>query len=63
MRLGAYECVIEPDTKAFEAYKERVIFERHRHRYEFNPAFEEKIASCGLKISGPQSGLRSCRDD
>ena len=59
MRLGAYECVIEPDTKAFEAYKERKIFERHRHRYEFNPAYEEKIASCGLKISGrnPASGL------
>jgi CTP synthase len=59
MRLGAYECVIEPDTKAFEAYKERKIFERHRHRYEFNPAFEEKIASCGLIISGrnPASGL------
>ncbi len=59
MRLGAYECVIEPDTKAYEAYKEKRIFERHRHRYEFNPAFEEKIASCGLKISGrnPASGL------
>jgi len=59
MRLGAYECVIEPDTKAYEAYKEKRIYERHRHRYEFNPAFEEKIASCGLKISGrnPASGL------
>jgi len=59
MRLGAYECVIEPDTKAYEAYKEKRIYERPRHRYEFNPAFEEKIASCGLKISGrnPASGL------
>jgi CTP synthase len=59
MRLGAYECAIEPDTKAFDAYKEKTVYERHRHRYEFNPAYEEKIAASGLKISGrnPASGL------
>jgi CTP synthase len=59
MRLGAYECEIAEGTKAYLAYGEKKIFERHRHRYEFNPAFEEKISSCGLKISGrnPASNL------
>ena len=41
MRLGAYKCKIEDDTKALEAYGKKLISERHRHRYEFNPAFEE----------------------
>jgi len=59
MRLGAYECEIAEGTKAYLAYGEKKIFERHRHRYEFNPAFEEKISSSGLKISGrnPASNL------
>jgi len=59
MRLGAYKCKIEDDTKALEAYGKKLISERHRHRYEFNPAFEEKLAGCGLVISGrnPESGL------
>jgi CTP synthase len=52
MRLGAWECIIEKDTKAYQAYKQERIFERHRHRYEVNPAFVEKLTSAGLIISG-----------
>ncbi|MBS0625362.1 MAG: CTP synthase [Verrucomicrobia bacterium] len=46
MRLGAYPCELKPDTLAFKAYGKKIIWERHRHRYEFNnhykTAFEEK---------------------
>ncbi|HSX11657.1 MAG TPA: CTP synthase [Chlamydiales bacterium] len=52
MRLGAYPCDIKKGTLAYEAYGEKLIWERHRHRYEFNneykPAFEEK----GMVFSG-----------
>lgn len=52
MRLGIYPCKIEEDTKAFEAYKDELIFERHRHRYEFNNEFRDKMTDKGLIISG-----------
>ncbi|MFA7428608.1 MAG: CTP synthase [Rhodospirillaceae bacterium] len=52
MRLGAYECRIEPGTRAFEAYGEGTIFERHRHRYEVNINYREKLEAVGLKFSG-----------
>ena len=52
MRLGAYPCVIEEGTVAFEAYGTREINERHRHRYEFNNEFMEELEKKGLKISG-----------
>lgn len=52
MRLGSYPCHIEKGTKAFEAYEEREINERHRHRYEFNNQFSETLEKVGLKISG-----------
>jgi CTP synthase len=59
MRLGAYPCVIEKGTKAQEAYGEKEISERHRHRYEFNNAFMDTLRSKGLIISGmcPQGSL------
>ncbi|HNQ84350.1 MAG TPA: CTP synthase [Deltaproteobacteria bacterium] len=59
MRLGAYECTIEPGTNAMRAYGTDRISERHRHRYEFNPAYEERLTQAGLIISGrnPESGL------
>jgi len=59
MRLGAYQCDIEKGTKAHAAYGEKEISERHRHRYEFNNAFTDKIKENGMVISGvnPQSGL------
>jgi CTP synthase len=52
MRLGAYPCVIEQNTKAFAAYKQKEISERHRHRYEFNTAYKGVVARLGMKISG-----------
>ncbi len=52
MRLGAYPCRIEPDTLAFAAYGKEDISERHRHRFEFNNVYREKLAEKGLVISG-----------
>jgi CTP synthase len=52
MRLGAYRCSIEPDTLAEKAYASRDISERHRHRYEFNNAYKERLREKGLVISG-----------
>jgi len=52
MRLGAYPCRVEKNTLAAEAYKQDLISERHRHRYEFNMAFKEAMEQCGLVFSG-----------
>jgi CTP synthase len=52
MRLGAYPCHLARESRAFEAYKEKVISERHRHRYEFNNAFREPLTKKGMRISG-----------
>ncbi len=52
MRLGAYPCCVEPGTKAFAAYGSEVVYERHRHRFEVNNAFRDKLAEAGLVISG-----------
>ncbi|MGC8594622.1 MAG: CTP synthase [Candidatus Kryptoniota bacterium] len=52
MRLGAYICMLQKGTKAFEAYGVEVISERHRHRYEVNNKFRKKLADAGLKFSG-----------
>ncbi len=52
MRLGAYPCLLEEDSLAFQIYEEREISERHRHRYEFNREYEEILVSYGLKIAG-----------
>ncbi len=52
MRLGSYPCVVKESTKAFEAYKKTLIYERHRHRYEFNNSYREILESKGLVISG-----------
>jgi CTP synthase len=53
MRLGAYRCKLEPGTKAFAAYGEDMVEERHRHRYEFNNAYRERLESAaGLIVSG-----------
>ena len=52
MRLGLYPCKIYKNTKAEECYKEELIYERHRHRYEFNNMFREQITNAGLVISG-----------
>ncbi len=52
MRLGAYECRIQPGTRAFEAYGAETIFERHRHRYEVNINYREQLEAVGLRFSG-----------
>lgn len=52
MRLGAYRCRIEPDTLAWNAYETSDISERHRHRYEFNNIYKERLQEKGLVISG-----------
>jgi len=59
MRLGAYPCELEKGTHAFAAYGEKSIMERHRHRYEFNNAYLERLTTKGLVISGicPQGSL------
>jgi CTP synthase len=59
MRLGAYDCELTKDSLAHSLYKKKVISERHRHRYEVNPAYLEQMAAKGFKVSGknPQSGL------
>jgi len=52
MRLGIYPCKIYEDTKAHEAFGEDLIYERHRHRYEFNNYYREILAEKGLIITG-----------
>ena len=52
MRLGAYKCEIKRGTKSWQAYKKKIVFERHRHRYEFNNDFREILEKKGLVISG-----------
>ncbi len=52
MRLGAYPCVIQPDTQAWAAYEAKEIAERHRHRYEFNNAYKGIVTRLGMKVSG-----------
>lgn len=52
MRLGAYPCVIKPDSLMAKAYGQHEISERHRHRYEFNNDFREEIENAGMKITG-----------
>lgn len=52
MRLGEYPCVLEEDSLAFRAYGVKEIFERHRHRYEFNNDYMDVLQKNGLTISG-----------
>jgi len=52
MRLGVYPCKIMKNTKALEIYNEELIYERHRHRYEFNNKYREEFEKNGMIISG-----------
>ncbi|HHX25000.1 MAG TPA: CTP synthase [Thermoanaerobacterales bacterium] len=52
MRLGGYPCKISPNTLAMAAYNKELINERHRHRYEFNNDYREKLTGCGMLLSG-----------
>jgi CTP synthase len=53
MRLGAWKCRLAPDSLAREIYRNSdEIGERHRHRYEFNPEFRDKVQQAGMVLSG-----------
>lgn len=52
MRLGSYLCRLERNTVAYKAYGKKDIYERHRHRYEFNPGYEGILGQAGLVFSG-----------
>jgi CTP synthase len=59
MRLGQYLCNLKRNSFAYKAYRAGEIYERHRHRYEFNPEYEKPLTEAGLLISGknPDYGL------
>ncbi|MGA2368454.1 MAG: CTP synthase [Dehalococcoidia bacterium] len=52
MRLGSYPCHLVPGTKAAEAYNQAIVYERHRHRYEFNNDFRDVFEKKGVIFSG-----------
>ena len=52
MRLGAYDCTIKKNSKAFHAYEKTKIKERHRHRYEFNDKYKAQFEKAGMMASG-----------
>jgi CTP synthase len=52
MRLGAYPCQLKPGTRAAQAYQQEIVSERHRHRFEFNNDYRERLGAAGLVFSG-----------
>ncbi len=52
MRLGLYPCRLASDTLALKLYQEEVVYERHRHRYEFNNAYRNLFVESGYRVSG-----------
>ena len=52
MRLGSYACRLEEGSLALSAYNKKLIYERHRHRYEFNNRYLESVVAAGLVVSG-----------
>src|SRR5207302_3733565 len=52
MRLGQYECLLAPGSLGQKIYGTTTIYERHRHRYEFNCLYEQTLTDKGLRISG-----------
>jgi CTP synthase len=52
MRLGAWTCILQPDSLAAKAYGKTEISERHRHRYEFNREYEPVLTGGGLRLTG-----------
>lgn len=59
MRLGAWSCALKEGSTVFEVYDKPIISERHRHRYEYNNEYAEKLEEAGLKATGvnPETGL------
>jgi len=52
MRLGCYPCKLEPDSIAGRAYGQELVQERHRHRFEYNNAYRERLSAAGLRVTG-----------
>jgi CTP synthase len=52
MRLGVYPCKIAENTRTYKSYQEEIVYERHRHRHEFNNAYREIITEKGMVIGG-----------
>ncbi|MBR7064105.1 MAG: CTP synthase [Treponema sp.] len=52
LRLGKYECTVKPGTHTEKAYESKTIWERHRHRYEFNNKYRKELEDAGLVIAG-----------
>ncbi|MBC8078897.1 MAG: CTP synthase [Gorillibacterium sp.] len=52
MRLGLYPCKLAPGSLAEACYQDELVYERHRHRYEFNNQYRDEIEGAGLKITG-----------
>ena len=52
LRLGAYSCVLDKTSKAYELYQQEIIQERHRHRYEVNNDFRKALTEHGMVLSG-----------
>ncbi|MBU2595412.1 CTP synthase [Patescibacteria group bacterium] len=59
MRLGVYKCKLSPKSISYQAYGQRIIFERHRHRFEFNNKYRKILEKAGLRIVGvnPEKNL------
>jgi len=57
LRLGEYPCETKAKSHLREAYGEKVIYERHRHRYEANPAYREQLEQAGMLVTGESNGL------
>lgn len=58
MRLGLYPCRLQENTLAFSLYQQEVVYERHRHRYEFNNAYRNLLLETGFQISGTSPDSR-----
>lgn len=61
MRLGAYDCVLVPGSRAAQAYGTTEVKERHRHRFEFNNDYRERFEEAGHEVCGREPRHSSCR--
>lgn len=52
MRLGIYPCKLQENTLSYQSYQDEIIYERHRHRYEFNNAYRAQLSAAGLIFAG-----------
>ncbi len=57
MRLGEYKCEVKDGSNLYKAYDSKIIYERHRHRYEANPKYRDILEENGLIITGESNGL------